>query len=115
MSLDIWLKQSFPACAQCELDAREVEWYSGNYTHNVTPMWELAGCYDALYMSNWQLAETVIPSMREAVAKMESDPAAYRALNPSNGWGDYDSALKFARTFLAACEAHPKATIGVSA
>jgi hypothetical protein len=41
------------------------------------------------------------------IAAMKADPEKFKALNPSNGWGDHDSALAFLERVLAACEAHP--------
>lgn len=47
VSLDIWAEVD--PCDQCGRGADTV--FSFNYTHNVAPMWRLAGCYAALYES----------------------------------------------------------------
>lgn len=52
-------------------------------------------------------ASEAIDPLRAAVSRMETDPEAYRVLNPSNGWGDYDGALDYLRRFLSACEEQP--------
>ena len=88
--------------------------YERNYTHNVTPMWQKAGCYDALYNSSGQLAESIIPALDRAVHLMKRDPIGYRKLNPSNGWGDYDTALEFLRRTRIICHCHPLAMITIS-
>lgn len=103
MSLDIYLEAT-----------RVVYVYGANYTHNVAPMWRLAGCYDALYMSDGERAHNRTAELRAAVAAMEADPAKYQALDAPNGWGTYETALEFLKATLAAFEANPDATIRVS-
>jgi hypothetical protein len=105
VSLDIDLE-----CAHCKSEI-----VSKNYTHNVIPMWEKAGCYEALYKSDGDLASGIIPWLRSAVEAMEANPEEYIALNPENGWGSYDTALPWLKELLAECIAHPDAVIRVSA
>jgi hypothetical protein len=45
------------------------------------------------------------------VANLEADPERFRALNPPNGWGNYDICLTELRNFLAAIEEHPNAEV----
>jgi len=109
MSLDIWLY--YPSATTEGTDATVIDL---NITHNLTPMWRLAGCYDALYMSVDREARTISPALEEAVRRMKVDPAAYVALNPPNGWGSYEDALPWLERLLVACKAHPSAIVGVS-
>lgn len=104
MSLDIWLQ-----CDHCQLTTGDL-----NYTHNVSPMWREAGCYDALYNSDGKRASETLEILNEAIKKMSQDPEKYRALNPSNGWGNYDSALQFLRDWRTSVENHPDMIIRVS-
>jgi hypothetical protein len=83
-----------------------------NMTSNVAPMWRLAGA-DLAHFAGMPAVEC-IPDLRKAIAKMEDDPAPYRALNPRNGWGDYESCLGYLRALLADFLNHPKATVKVS-
>lgn len=94
---------------------RETEVFDANYTHNVTPMWRKAGCYDALYKSEGLCARAVLPALRAAVEAMRADPAGYRALEPANKWGTYETALPWLEEVLAAFEANPDGVIHVSA
>lgn len=84
----------------------------GNVTSNVAPMWRLAGAdlaeFDGL------LAGNCLPALRAAVTAMETDPDKYKALNPPNGWGSYDTCLRFLRELLTDFEANPQATVRVS-
>ena len=88
--------------------------YDCNMTHNVTPMWQLAGVYDALYNSDGTPAGQWLDVLRNGLRAMQERPAAYELLNPPNGWGRYDHALRFLERWLTSCERHPKALIEVS-
>lgn len=92
----------------------EVELWWGNQTHNITPMWKLAGVYDALYMSSGKQAKDVIDDVRRGFNNMSENPEKYKKLNPSNGWGSYDSALTFLECFKSACDKYPFGEIVVS-
>lgn len=85
----------------------------GNYTSNVWLMWA-----DALGHSLADLAEKnageSLPAIQRAVADMEANPARYEAMNPPNGWGNYEGALDYLRSLRDACAEHPKATIRIS-
>lgn len=85
--------------------------YSRSITGNLVPMWEKAGCYEALYKSNGKQARDVMPVIATALADMEKHPATYKVLNPASGWGNYDDAVTFLREVRAACEDAPLATI----
>jgi hypothetical protein len=83
-------------------------------THNVGPMYQLTlGMTLGAYLEGKTAAEA-LPKLRAMVADMEDRPAVYLALNPSNGWGSYDTLLPGLRELIAAAAAHPKATWGVS-
>lgn len=96
MSLGLFLK-----CDKCG------ESKSFDATHNLIPMWRAAGVSEVLYESEGKLARDIIPALKAGVAAMKAEPQKFEALNPLNGWGDYDGALAFLERFLAACEAHP--------
>ena len=108
MSLDIRLHIEVDTGSEKPTD---VTLYEANYTHNVRPMWEKAGVYDALYLSNGQTALHILPALEAGLLAMEADPPTYEALNPLNGWGNYIGALDFLRDFTDACQKHPKAVI----
>lgn len=75
--------------------------HSWNYTHNTNPMVsaaaEAAG-YDLGGESWWRwldgrTIDSGRPFLGAIVHEMETHPDTYRAMNPPNGWGDYDSIL----------------------
>lgn len=77
-----------------------VGWW--NYTSNIAPMLNMALESVIAFTpgaERWHdlLHGCQLESGREllgvAVRSLESDPERYRAMNPANGWGDYDSLL----------------------
>ncbi|MFJ4808526.1 hypothetical protein [Streptomyces longwoodensis] len=85
----------------------------GNYTANVSGMWADALGY-WLADLNGRTAGDCIDDLKRAVDDMEQRPHHYRAMNPANGWGNYEGALEYLRELLIACCAHPKAEIHIS-
>ena len=43
-----------------------------------------------------------------------SDPKGYEELNPENGWGSYEGALRWLKEWRDNVALHPDAKIGVS-
>lgn len=91
----------------------------GNMTSNVGSMYRLvlpatekrrAGLPGLMGLR----ADVAAPLLRAALQAMEADPDRFRALEPANGWGNYESALRYLSTILAACEAHSWTTLLVS-
>jgi len=85
-----------------------------NITHNVTPMWIKAECYDALYNSDGMLAEETLPIIERAINEMLPNGPEYSLLEPSNGWGSYDGALVFLMNWRDLLRLYPKGIICVS-
>lgn len=72
------------------------EW---NYTHNCNDMMRKAG-YDWVYHLNGQLVSETVPKFEAMLNELESHPKKYRAMNPENGYGNYDSLCKKWREIL---------------
>lgn len=109
MSYDIYLDATVDTGGA---EPFSVRLYSGNVTYNVFKMYAEAGCRDALKAATDKKASELIEPLESGLAAMRADPDKYKALNPSNGWGSYEGAMKFLDELIAACRAHPKATIG---
>ena len=107
MSYDVWLEITVDTGTDHNLWLLDV-----NHTSNCAPMWRHAGA-DLREYDGKPASEAAGP-LTEAVARMEADPDTYRAMNPPNGWGDYDTALAFLREIAQACARHSKATVRVS-
>jgi hypothetical protein len=59
-------------------------------------------------------AKQLVGPLTAGLAKLQSDPHAFKVHNPSNGWGSYDGLVAFVADYLNACKAHPDATVRVS-
>jgi hypothetical protein len=87
----------------------------GNYTSNVFPIWVEALNGRSLREYHGAPCSEAAGPLAEAVKRMEADPDKYREMNPSNGWGDYEGALRYLRSLAEASAEHPKCMIRVSA
>lgn len=103
-----------PVTAHIPSDDERV--FDANITHNLNKMADAAGIYKHLWRPEEigiTHARQLIEPLRAGIAKMESDPEAYRAFNPPNGWGSYDVFIPWIRRYLEACEKYPEATVSV--
>jgi hypothetical protein len=115
MSLDVRLyvdvDTGSPELHRCYL-------YEANYTHNCIPMAIKAGIYEYVWRPeeccDVAVAGDLVEPLRTGVKLMEDDPNRFKALNPKNGWGDYDTFLEWLRKYLVACIENPNAKIRVS-
>lgn len=83
-----------------------------NYTSNCVPMWRAAGADLATF--DGQRAELCVEPLLSAIGAMRHDPARFEAMNPPNGWGDYESLLQALMALLRHFRDHPRATVVVS-
>lgn len=85
-----------------------------NCTYNVAPMFYAALPIESgLRGLDGMPAAAAADALCHAIRAMEDDPAKYRAMNPANGWGSYESALEFLRNIHDACVEHPKCSVRV--
>lgn len=84
------------------------------YTYNVSPMFYDAMGGEGIRGLDGKLGRDALPLLRSAIEKMAGNPEKYRAMNPENGWGNYDGALRLLRDLLEWCESAPLATLVVS-
>lgn len=88
-----------------------------NYTYNVYGMFRLAFSWTSdcgIRCLNGMRCEVAKAVIDVAISKMESEPNVYRAMNPPNGWGNYEGALGLLRTLRDWCVRAPKGSIRVS-
>jgi hypothetical protein len=93
----------------------EVFW--ANITHNLGGMADEAWIYHCLWRPDevgLTKAAQLIEPLREGLNRLRAEPAKYKALNPKNGWGDYDGLVRFVTEYLEACEKYPNAKVEVS-
>lgn len=109
MSYDIWLEADLGGDEPARVG--DLDW---NYTSNVAPMWRKAmPLTDGLADLHGMPCHAAAIELRKGIAKMEAAPDVYRALNPPNGWGDFDRQLDALKRLLAACEAAPAAKVAI--
>ena len=84
-----------------------------NYTYNVAPMFFNALGGDGIRQFAGMKAVDAIPILNRGIRKMKENPGRYRAMNPPNGWGDYEGALELLEWMLRKCEQYPSIEITV--
>lgn len=113
MSLDVYL--TGPTCSHCGRGGTAV--YDANITHNLNSMAEAAGIYKELWRpEELQIthAAQLIEPLRKGLKWLRENKAEAEKYNAANGWGLYEHFVPFVEKYLAACEEHPDAAIGVS-
>jgi hypothetical protein len=100
--------------AAVDPDEEAILW-EGNYTSNVARMWRKAlGNGLGEWIDVLPFAETVQPHLALGVERMRAEPDVYRAMEPENGWGDYEGALAFLEGIERACRNYPMARVRAS-
>lgn len=85
----------------------------GNYTSNVSAMWAKALGHQ-LRDLHGRTASEATENLARAVADMAACPDLYEAMNPANGWGDYQGALNYLTRLYDGCRRWPDSTITIS-
>lgn len=105
MSLDVYINATV-----------KTEVFSRNITHNLGPMAKEAGIYQHLWRPDEigiTKASQLIEPLAKGLALLESEPERFKALNPSNGWGDYGGLVEFVGKYLGACRQFPDGDVSV--
>ncbi len=90
-----------------------VVWHR-NITHNLGKMADAAGLYEPLWRPDEigaTHARMLVERLESGLQTLTSDRDKFAALNPENGWGNYDQLVEFALSFLEACRSNPDCTI----
>ncbi len=106
MSLDVYLEEVRPS---------EVYWR--NITHNLGKMASEAGIYKHLWRPDElgiTKASELIEPLKKGLELLKTEPERFKAFNPENGWGDYETLVDFTADYLRACEENPSANVRVS-
>ena len=121
MSLDIYLTYHYPQCDCCGREVEDKEVWTGNITHNLTEMAKhvqagqsTASLYDLLWGDNYSKnneAWEYWGGLAKCIEYMELNKDDLRGYEPENGWGDFDTLLRFTREFYNACVQYEDATV----
>jgi hypothetical protein len=112
MSLDIYLHHRKAFTCKCGathfVETGQVDCF--NITHNLSKMAEAAGVYMELWRGDEvgiKTANQLVSPLQDGLSRLRSDPEKYMEFNPANGWGDYDTLVRFIQQMLAACVEGP--------
>lgn len=83
-----------------------------NYTYNIQAMTAKAGLRSLMELDGCSTRQAA-HILSSVIHNMEATPDEYRALNPKNGWGDYDGFLERLRVLRDHFVAHPGETVRV--
>lgn len=108
MSWSIYV--NVPPCVTCG-NSESVD--IGGQTYNVSPMYYDAFGGEGLRGLDGKQCREALPLLVAAVERMQAEPEKYRAMNPKNGWGNYEGALETLVKLREACERYPTGTVVV--
>ena len=125
MSLDVYLIDKTVKLKPCRCDRcgneheyeEQEDYFQFNTTHNLGPMADNAGIYEALWRPETigiTTAGQLIDSLAAGLQLLQSDPDRFKEFNPPNGWGAYEILVNFVENYLAACRDHPDALVKAS-
>lgn len=81
------------------------------HTYNLTPMWRKAGTCSVTRDFDGRNAGQLAPILSAGLIDALRHRTEYEALNPSNGWGDYDGFVQMLTRFARLCWEHPTGTV----
>jgi hypothetical protein len=85
--------------------------YDLNITHNLGGMAQLAGIYDCLWRpeeNGIESAAQMIKPLEDGICFMVRNREECEQLEPSNGWGSYETLFRAACSALRACKEYPE-------
>ncbi len=105
MSLDLALR-----CKHCGSETWE-----RNITYNLVAMANAAGVYEAMYNPpDDSVASDFIEILKGGLKALRENPKKFKEHNPSNGWGSYESLVKFVEAYLEAALENPSAEVNAT-
>ena len=85
-----------------------------SYTHNVGDMYREAMGEGGINQLHGKTGTECLELLQPAIEAMEREPAKYRAMNPPNGWGNYEGAFDVLRQLHVWCLETPRALMCIS-
>lgn len=107
MSASWWVVAHKPGCSMDDCKCPSSYDAPGgdlNVTYNLTPMFREAGLFPAVHSDLYAAPCSEVAGVADAaLRRLEADPERFRALNPPNGWGNYEGAVEFVRHLRDLC------------
>ena len=92
-------------------DGQIVEIVDG-HTDNLTPMWRLAGVVDGVTRElDGVRADVLADRAARGLMRAVSNPASFKALNPENGWGDFEGFIEILSHTAIVCAENREAIV----
>src|SRR3990167_2743285 len=107
MSWNVWLEADLGA------GPVEIEEVANGFTWNLAPMLEKALQVEGFRALDGREASVVCGIVCAGIQHMKADPGTYHALNPPNGWGNYEICLEVLEKLVGACERAPRAVVRI--
>ena len=103
MSADVWIEAK--TCESCGVAPEGAQL---NITYNLSPMLREAGFIGWSNLRGMDAREAGVRILA-ILDHMRADEPRWRAMNPENGWGDYDECIQGRmRQWAKACTESPK-------
>jgi len=101
---------SWSLSAYVKVDGQCIDICEGwNYTHNTNGMLKEAGLIEWPYAISGMGCTELVTKLTKGIEKLKAEPDKYRAMNPENGWGDYDGLLAKLKAILEVAIKFPSA------
>ena len=86
------------------------------HTYNLNPMWRLAGVFEGHPIDglSGERAATIGIRASKGLLRAVTKPAEFKALEPDNGWGDYEGFVRTLTRLAIDCAEEPEAIAHVS-
>jgi hypothetical protein len=81
-------------------------------TYNLTPMWDKAVAFvDVTRDFDGKVCEDILEWLIRGLGDMIRNKSEYEALNPDNGWGDFDGFFRVYIDLVTLVAEHPKGVL----
>ena len=86
------------------------------HTYNLSAMWRLAGVFENHPITDLhgERAATIGDRAARGLLRAVTKPAEFKALEPDNGWGDYEGFVRTLTRLAIDCAEEPEAIAHVS-
>jgi len=81
------------------------------HTYNLNRMWRWSGACRYPRDFDGRRCDELAPVLAAALADALAHPDDYRAMNPPNGWGDYEGFVEILGRFAELTSLHPRGVV----
>ncbi len=102
MSLDLYMYS--PKCETCGLNDSTDNF---NYTYNCGVMWREIYPDEKMVQIDGMTGKEALQKLKHALDEMQKKPDKFKALNPSNKWGNCIAFMGYLENLIDNCEERP--------